>query len=347
MRDVLDELNGWIRDGVPVAMAVVVQTWGSSPRGVGAKMIICESGRIAGSVSGGCVEGAVVEIAMEVLGGKPPRLVSFGVSDDTAWDVGLACGGMVEVFVDKVDPAFQSTINELMGGSAAFAFGVIVNGPSSLLGGKVVVDNDGLVASSISDTMNSEAVSAAASTLLDGKSAKINLLPEIEGAESVELFVEIIKPAPMLLIVGGVHIAVALARIARQLGYKTVVVDPRKAFGTVERFKDADRLIQAWPEKAFEEIDINAATAVTLLTHDPKIDDPAAMLALASPAFYIGALGSRKTHRARTERLQKAGLRKEDLRRIHAPIGLDIGASSPEEIAVSIMAEIISTQKLS
>jgi xanthine dehydrogenase accessory factor len=307
-------------------------------------MAVTASGQVSGSVSGGCVEGAVVEACLEVLKGERPMLLQYGVSDETAWDVGLACGGTIEIFVEQVHSDRQRLINDLARATESFAVATVIGGPARWLGDKVVVQKEGMPVGYSDAGIEPDMLSAARSSLKSGKSLRQELsIDEIEST-SIEVFIEVVEHAPTLLIVGGVHIAIVLARIAREIGYRTIVVDPRKVFGSEERFAGANHLIQAWPNDAFKEFEITSSTAVALLTHDPKIDDPAAILALASPAFYIGALGSRKTHAARRERLGEAGIPASQLDRIHAPIGIDIGASSPEEIAVSIMAEIVASR---
>lgn len=344
MRDIIDDVDRWLDHDAPMAMATVVETWGSSPRSAGAKMAVTASGQVSGSVSGGCVEGAVVEACLEVMKGEPPKLLKYGVLDETAWDVGLACGGTIEILVELVYPDRQRMIHDLARANKSFAIATVIKGPAQWIGDKVVVQKEGTPIGYSNVDIESDLVSAAQSSLISGKSQRQELLFDKMDSAAVEAFVEVVEPAPTLLIVGGVHIAIVLARIAREIGYRTIVVDPRKVFGSEERFTGADRLIQAWPKDAFKDIEITSTTAVALLTHDPKIDDPAAILALAGPAFYIGALGSRKTHAARRQRLEEAGIPASQLDRIHAPIGIDIGAASPEEIAVSIMAEIIASR---
>jgi xanthine dehydrogenase accessory factor len=344
MRDIIDDVDSWLDRDNPIAMATVVETWGSSPRHAGAKMAVTSSGQISGSVSGGCVEGAVAEACLGVINGEPPVLLKYGVSDATAWDVGLACGGTIEIFVDLVQLDQQRLTHDLVRAGKSFTIATVIGGPDQWVGDKVVVQKEGKPIAYCNASIEPVLESAARSILISGKSQRQLLLSGEQDPESIEVFVEVVEPAPTLLMVGGVHIAVVLARIAQEIRYHTIVVDPRKVFGSEERFAGADQLIQAWPKDAFEEIEITSSTAIALLTHDPKIDDPAAILALASPAFYIGALGSRKTHAARRERLTAAGITASQLDRIHAPIGIDIGASSPEEIAVSIMAEIVASR---
>lgn len=344
MRDVVEQVEKWMAEPSPVAIATVVETWGSAPRGIGAKMVLASDGRMAGSVSGGCVEGAVADVAGEVLFSREPRLLHFGVADETAWDVGLACGGTIDVFVEPLRPDSFNFIRDLLKEDEPFAVATVIAGPESILGHKLIVQRGGRIFGKIGHAIDGVVAAAARTALASDNSTRQSLtFPEL-GDSPVELFVEIVRPAPVLVVIGGVHIAVALTSIAKSLGYQNVVIDPRRAFGSRERFPDVDRLIQAWPDEAFDQFTITTSTAVASLTHDPKIDDPALIRALGSPAFYVGALGSRKTHAARRQRLLEAGLPQESIDRIHGPIGMSIGARTPEEIAVSIMAEIIASQ---
>ncbi len=342
MRDVIHEMEEWSAEPTPVAIATVIQTWGSAPRGVGAKMVLAADGRLAGSVSGGCVEGAVADAASEVLLSREPRLLHFGVADETAWDVGLACGGTIDVFVEPLRQESFNFMKALLNEDEPFAVATIIAGQGEVLGHKLIVQRGGRVFGEIGLAIDGVVAAAARSALASDESTRKSLaFPDVG---EVELFVEIIRPAPVLVVIGGVHVAVALTAIAKTLGYQNVVIDPRRAFGNRERFPDVDQLIQAWPDEAFDQLAITSSTAVASLTHDPKIDDPALRRALRSSAFYVGALGSRKTHAARRQRLIEAGLPPATVDRIHGPIGLSIGARTPEEIAVSIMAEIIAAQ---
>jgi xanthine dehydrogenase accessory factor len=345
MRDVLPDIDRWQEEKVAVAVATVIETWGSAPRGVGAKMAMTADGRISGSVSGGCVEGAVYDSGSQVLEDGRPQLLHFGVADETAWDVGLACGGTIEVFVEPLDPVLYRFVHDLLDEDEAFATATVIDGPAPLLGSKLVVQRGGRLFGQIDPDLDGPVAAVTRTTLAGGRSARRKLdLPDTD-AGPFELFIEVHQPAPSLIMVGGVHIAIALTSMAKALGYQTIVVDPRRAFGSQARFPHVDRLIQAWPEEAFGSLSLNPATAVVLLTHDPKIDDPALHIVLASPAFYVGALGSTKTHARRVKRLTNDGIPEEWIQRIHAPIGLDIGAQSPEEIAVAIMAEIVAAAR--
>jgi xanthine dehydrogenase accessory factor len=341
MRDIRSDLVRWLAEGEQIALATVIQTWGSSPRGVGAKMAIASSGRMAGSVSGGCVEAAVVEAALEVLESRQPRLLRFGVADETAWEVGLACGGELEVFVNPLRRASFESFETALEQNLPLAIVTIINGPAGFLGEEMIFCGGQEPARDSGGWLQQYAVPLVAQALTERHSRRSPLVGE---GGPMEVFVEVILPPPTLVIVGGAHIARALTSIARTLGYRTVIVDPRRAFGDPGRFADADRFIHAWPQEAFSEITLSGDTAVCSLVHDPKIDDPALGIALNSSAFYIGALGSRKTHARRCQRLLADGVTESALARLHTPIGLDIGAESPEEIALAIMAEIVSAR---
>jgi len=333
MRDVLDDIERWRAEKRPVALATVVATWGSAPRSIGGKMALSTDGRIAGSVSGGCVENAVVEAGLEVLASGRPRLLKFGVSDDTAWSVGLACGGAIEVFVEPLSEETYGPMRDALRGEQPAAVATVLRGAEAEVGRKLAVFSDGSVVGAI----NPPSLEAARSALADGRSRRVEIG---EG----EIFVDVLLPSPRLIVVGGVHIAVALVALAKTLGFRTILVDPREAFGNAKRFPHADEIISAWPAEALARIAPNAGTAVAVLTHDPKLDDPAIIAALASPAFYVGALGSARTQEKRHARLLAAGVAESALSGLYAPIGLDLGGRSPEEIALAVMAQIVAAR---
>ncbi|MEJ6398622.1 XdhC family protein [Yoonia sp. 208BN28-4] len=307
MTNLLALALGWHDAGRKVALATVVDTWGSAPRPTGSHLVIDADGAMEGSVSGGCVEGAVVAEAQDALGEGASRLLEYGVSDDDAFAVGLACGGRIRVLVDTI------------GGSL----------PVDLL--------RDLVAMRAAKTPVSYVVD------LEGASREIGQVADDPArfrsdrsgiAEDGRTFTRIYNPPLRLIVVGAVHIAQHLVPMAQACGFDTVVIDPRGAFGSAARFPDQD-IDDAWPDDAIAALAPDARTAVVTLTHDPKLDDPAIIAALDSPAFYIGSLGSTRTHAKRAARLDR------DLTRLHAPVGLDIGSKTPAEIAVSIMAQII------
>ena len=339
MREVIADIERWRGLGKRIALATVVETWGSAPRGAGAKMALTADGELAGSVSGGCVEGAVVEAGRQALKTGQPQLLHFGVADETAWGVGLACGGNIDVFVQPLDVSIYEVARREMEAERPAAIVSVVRGPAGWLGRQWLMHDDGQLTGSAPD----ERITAAARAALGaGQPQRINVPDAAPGP--VELFVDVLLPAPTLIAIGGVHIAIALTAIAKTLGYRTVVVDPRRAFGSEVRFPHVDRLIQVWPDEALAQIGLTRSTAVVMLTHDPKLDDPALKMALPSPAFYVGALGSRKTQTLRRARLLAAGVSEADLARLHGPIGLDLGARTPEEIALAVMAQIVAAR---
>jgi xanthine dehydrogenase accessory factor len=338
MRDILPDLDNWSAQSKSIALATVIQTWGSSPRRAGAKMAVTPDGGITGSVSGGCVEGAVFEEGVQSLKANRPKLLHFGVADETAWEVGLACGGSIDVFVQPLDTELYKSLHSVLVDEQPAVLLTVVKGPDEILGREMLVKDDGSVTGTISDDLNESAQHLAQEILDGGESQRLKL------NDDVEVFAEVILPPPTLVAVGGVHITIALMALAKTLGYRTVVIDPRTAFGNEERFPNVDQLIQLWPDEAFRQLPITRSTAIAMLTHDPKLDDPALKIALPSSAFYVGALGSKTTQVKRRHRLLADGLTEGQLNRLHGPIGLEIGAETPEEIAMSIMAEIVSAR---
>ena len=338
MRDILHDLDHWLSEDKQIALATVIQTWGSSPRRAGAKMALTPDGKITGSVSGGCVEGAVYETGVEVLKSNHPQLLHFGVADETAWEVGLACGGSIDIFVKPLKTEFFKPLKSVLVEERAAVLLTVIRGSDSLLGKEVLVREDGAMTGTLNGDLDSHARDLAKETLIRGESCRAML------NEAVEVFMEVILPPPTLIAVGGVHITIALMALAKTLGYRTVVIDPRSAFGNEARFPNIDQLIPLWPDEAFQQVPITRSTAVAMLTHDPKLDDPALKIALPSQAFYVGALGSKTTQAKRRKRLLDDGLTEEQINRLHGPIGLEIGAGTPEEIAMSIMAEIVAAR---
>jgi xanthine dehydrogenase accessory factor len=330
VKDVLPEIDRWRERGDRVVVATVVDVRRSAPRAPGAKMAISQRGEIAGGVSGGCVEGAVVELAEQVLAGAPPQLVHFGIADSEAWEVGLPCGGEIDVWIQEHRPGRFDEIAR-SGGRAAEV--TVLEGPQ--LGAKLLIEADGVRSGSLgAPELDDEAARAAGELLWADAS-------ERRGP----LFVDVVAPAPRLLAFGAVDIAAHLCTLARGLGWRPYVVDPRARFATPDRFPDAEEVIAAWPEEAFARLGgIDPATAIVVLTHDPKLDDAALTLALGSPARFIGAMGSRRAQAARRERLLAAGMTEEQLERLSAPVGLDLGAISREETALSILAEVVAAR---
>ncbi len=340
MREILTDVDQWMSNHEKVALATVVYTWGSSPRRVGAKMALTSDGKIAGSVSGGCVEAAVFDAGVEVLKTGRPQLLKFGVADDTAWQVGLACGGHIEVFVKPLDLELFNRMCVELEARRLYSVASVVDGPPELLGREVLVE-EGQTQSSFGDGLDALVNEKIRLACTQGQSLLFDIKHE---KQDLRMFIDVEKPPLTLVIVGGVHIAIALTSLAKTLGYDTVVIDPRRAFGNKERFPHVDRLVQAWPQEAFSQTGLSSETAIAILTHDPKIDDPALKIALSSRAFYVGALGSEKTQAKRRLRLEADGLTQEQLARLHGPIGLEIGGETPEEIALAILAEIVAAR---
>ena len=328
MRDIAPVLDAWLAGEGPLALSTVVHTWGSGPRRPGARMTIDRQGRIAGSVSGGCVESSVVEAAREVIGSGEPRLLRFAVSDELAWGVGLACGGSLTVFVERADRELLGHVREGMRRRDAVGLAVVTSGPNL---GESLVKVAGLPG------IGSPALADAAEAALAAGQ------PQVTDTEHGSVFCDVILPSESLVIVGGVHIAQTLCGLAARVGYRPVICDPRPVFASPERFPGVE-IVNEWPEEGFRRIGLDASTAVATLTHDPKLDDPALALALESAAFYVGALGSRKTHARRLGRLQERGVPEEALARIAAPIGLPIGARTPDQIALAVMAQVVAAR---
>lgn len=304
----------WHRAGRRVVVATVVDTWGSAPRPVGSQLVIRDDGHMEGSVSGGCVEGAVIVEALEAMEDGQARLLEYGVSDDEAFAVGLACGGRIRVMVEPVGGAM----------------------PVDVLEGLVTAREDRRAVGYVVDLDGN-------ARILSGDFADRFRLDRSGVEPDGRTFVAVHNPPLRMIVVGGVHIAQHLLPMARACGYDPLLVDPRPAFGSPERFPDVT-IADDWPDDALANAGLDARTAVVTLTHDPKLDDPAIRAALTTPVFYIGCLGSTRTHAKRVARLQDAGFDATQIARLHAPVGLDIGGRSPAEIAVSIMAQI--TQRL-
>lgn len=302
----------WHRAGRGVAVATVVETWGSAPRPVGSQLVIDADGGMEGSVSGGCVEGAVIVEALEALEDGKPRLLDYGVSDDEAFAVGLACGGRIRVLVEPVGSALPVDVLEDLVAHRSRAEPVAY----------------------VTDLQDGGPKLAARADFPDRFR-----LDRAGVEEDGRTFVAVHNPPLRMIIVGAVHIAQALVPMARACGYAPVLIDPRGAFGSAERFP-GETILDEWPDAAMAALKPDTRTAVVTLTHDPKLDDPAIMAALRSDVFYLGCLGSTRTHAKRVARLREAEFSTDDIARIHAPVGLDIGGRQPAEIAVSIMAEV-------
>jgi len=343
MNEVLDRIQAWRRSSTPSALATIVAVERKAPRGPGAMMAVSAKREIAGSISGGCVEPSVVETSTRVLDSGEPELVSFGISEDDAFAVGLACGGTIHVFVE---PLSASSAEALAGAaeakSAVLVATVLAGGETKASpGAKRIVYENGAqeTTGSTGDVAVDAAIDAAASGVF--KSGD----PTREALAGADVFLQPFIPPPTLFVIGAVHPAAELCAAGKLVGYHVVVCDPRSPFATAERLPAADEIIQVWPQELLAERRPGARDAVCVLTHDLKFDVPALQSALDAPTGYIGAMGSKKTHAGRVARLKELGRSDADLARIHAPIGLPIQAESPAEIAVSVIAEIIAERR--
>ncbi len=350
MRDVLTKLDEWWTKGETAALATVVGTYSSAPRRPGASMLVGPAGEAVGSVSGGCVEGAVYELGEQVLTDGRPILQRYGVSDDDAFAVGLTCGGIIDIFVEKVDPAGYAQLGqvaEAVRSESPVAVATVVSGPAERLGKRLVVWPDHVDGSTGSARLD-DAVRDDARGLLDaGRNATVTY--GVDGqrrGEGLAVFVESFAPPPRMIVFGAIDFAAAVAKMGSFLGFRVTVCDARPVFATASRFPGANEVVVEWPHRYLaaeaEAGRIDARTVLCVLTHDPKFDVPLLEIALRLPEVaYIGAMGSRRTHDDRLERLRERGLTETEIGRMSSPIGLDLGARTPEETAVSIAAEMI------
>ncbi|AGZ51887.1 XdhC family protein [Mycobacterium kansasii] len=351
MRDVLAELLSIWRAGDTAGLATVVRTLRSAPRPPGAAMVVAPDGSVSGSVSGGCVEGAVYELATEVVQSGAPRLERYGVSDDDAFAVGLTCGGIIDVFVESVS---QSTFPELgavardIAAHRPVAIATVITHPDTQwVGRRLVVHPDAIAGSLGSERADAAVVDDARGLLALGRNEILEYGPDGQRrGEGMEVFVSSYAPRPRMLVFGAIDFAAALARQGSFLGYRVTVCDARAVFATSVRFPTADEVVVEWPHRYLaaqaEAGAVDERTVICVLTHDPKFDVPVLEVALRLPRVgYVGAMGSRRTHDDRLRRLRAVGLTDAELGRLSSPIGLDLGARTPEETAVSIAADII------
>lgn len=337
MRDILASLETWRQQGEQIALATVIETWGSAPRQVGAKLAVTLSGGIAGSVSAGCVENAVIEASLASIRSGQPRLLTFGVSKDTALSVGLTCGGTIKVFVEPFTAyagLYDSIRTRLEAREPLGVIGLLA-GPPESLNHKLAVFADGHTEG---DLELPGQVDQLVRSVLDRLPSQPGGVVEMAG---LQLFVDIYPLVPRLIIVGAVHIAEYLVPMASLAGFDCTLVDPRAAFATPERFPTVAAIHRRWPDEALASLNLDDASYVVVLSHDPKLDDPALRVALASRARYVGVLGSKRANQERLARLRDAGLADSQLARLHAPIGLPLGGRSTVDIAVSILAELV------
>ena len=305
------------------AIATVVNTWGSSPRPVGSQMLVTDSSEIIGSVSGGCIENAVIEESFQIMNGASPKIFNFNVSNERAWEVGLTCGGKVSVYIET-DETQSKLYDNMMNAIQSRQFFTII---------KDLTQHTNFLCFSSTQKISNPSIKKFVST-----QEYQNLTTGM--SEDHKWFIQLYSPKPKIIIIGAVHIAQHLEKMCDACGFSIEIIDPRDTFATKKRFK-IGKLINQWPDDYFNKNSIDNKTAIVTLTHDPKLDDPALFHALKSNAFYIGCLGSRKTHSIRVERLRKSGFNSNDIQKINGPIGLGINAKSPAEIAVSIISQII------
>ena len=332
MHDILATLAAWHSAQKKIALATVGQTWGSAPRQVGAKMGITADMEIVGSVSGGCVETAVIQEALDVLATGRPRLLHFGISDETAWSVGLACGGEIEVLVEPLNVGWWQIFHPKIMAEEAVTTLTILTGENT--GQKLLVSAG-------------EIQYAAPELTLSQQTELLQIAtPQTERVTSPkwDILVDVYQPCPQIVIVGGVHVATHLQVLATELGFNVLLIDPRRTFATPERFPLVTHIFHDYPAQAFTQINWTTQTYLVVLSHDRKLDDPALEIALKQNLPYIGVMSSRATHRKRVERLINRGLTEVELTQIHTPIGLNLNAQTPAEVALSIMAEIVAVR---
>ncbi len=341
MIDLFDNIENFLKKGKKFAVATVIQTWGSAPRPIGSAMIVSEDLEMAGSVSGGCVEGAILRAVPEVLKTNKPKRLGFGVTDEEAWAVGLSCGGQIQVFIEPFWANDDSKMwSILRGGLSENKGAVLLTKLNEAASEHLLVMPDDIieVASSLSDN------SAIQNFLIQNalRAYKERKTQTIEVADGTTWFLHVFAPKAKLVIVGAAHITVDLVHLAQYFGFETIVIDPRGIFAEKTQFPTPpDHLYVDWPAEILPDLTLDTYTFAVLLTHDPKIDDQALHILLKSDVAYIGALGSKKTHEKREKRLKEAGFSEEEIAKIHAPIGVNITAKSAREIALSIVAELI------
>ncbi|ULR48507.1 XdhC family protein [Streptomyces deccanensis] len=352
MLDIAGELNRWLAEGRDFAVATVVAVSGSAPRGPGAALAVDADGTAIGSVSGGCVEGAVYDLCTQALADGKAVRERFGYSDEDAFAVGLTCGGVLDILVTPVPAdglgrkAFRTALSATARGEAV-ALARVVQGPVKLLGQALAVRQDGSYEGELGGHPDlGRAVADETRSLLDaGRTGTFDLAQDGSHCEpDLTVFVESSVPPPRMLVFGAIDFAAALVRMGKFLGYHVTVCDARPVFASRTRFPEADEIVVDWPHRYLHRTETDERTVVCVLTHDAKFDVPLLETALRLPAAYIGAMGSRRTHADRDRRLREAGLTEVELTRLHSPIGLDLGARTPEETALSIAAEIVATR---
>lgn len=345
MREIFTEVMNWRAAGKPIAVATNVKCTGSSLRPLGAKMAVTPSLEIAGSVTGGCIEGAVYQEAQAVIASGQPKLLHYGVvNGENPWEVGLSCGGTLDVLVESFDSDGWRQIFEPLAAclkeNRPVAIATVISGRG--LGQKLLLKADGSRAGELGDAGLTDQVTTWLSSQLTSLECAWKVF-DLAG-ESAEVFADVLAPLARLIIVGAVHIAIPLVSLAGVLGYHTIVIDPREAFATRERFPHADKLIVDWPASALQKLNLDEGCLIAMISHDEKLDNPALAAALTSPARYVGVLGARKNLPKRLAALRELGVPDANLGRLHAPIGMNIGAVSPDEIALSILAQMVAAR---
>ncbi|MEU4493436.1 XdhC/CoxI family protein [Streptomyces sp. NPDC023998] len=348
MLDIADELNRWVEQGREFAVATVVAVGGSAPRQPGAALAVDSEGTAIGSVSGGCVEGAVYELCQQALEDGESVLERFGYSDEDAFAVGLTCGGIIDILVTPVrGGVFPAALAAAAGGEAA-ALARITDGPSDVMGRALLVRPDGSYEGSLGGHPELDRTAAAeAGAMLDAGRTGTRVIGE-DGSrcgQPLTLLVESSVPAPRMIVFGAIDFASALVRVGKFLGYHVTVCDARPVFATRTRFPEADEIVVDWPHRYLESTEVDGRAVLCVLTHDAKFDVPLLELALKLPVAYVGAMGSRRTHEDRNKRLRDVGVTELELARLRSPIGLDLGARTPEETALSIAAEIVANRR--
>jgi xanthine dehydrogenase accessory factor len=379
VRDILDQVIKWWDAGETFGLATVVRTFSSAPREPGAALAVSTGGEVVGSVSGGCVEGAVYELSGDVTATGQPMLQRYGVSDDTAFSVGLTCGGIIDIFVEPVSRESYPELGEIAEAVRAgepVAVATVIEGPGQIGARRVIwpaesepdasepdasgPDASGPDTGQLDASGSAREVAIASGTLGSGDrldqavddDARGMLAQGLTGVrhygadgerrmDELSVFVQSFAPPPRMLVFGAIDFAAAVARIGKFLGYRVTVCDARPVFATTARFPDADEVITDWPHRYLSSVTTDERTVICVLTHDPKFDVPVLEVALRAPAAYIGAMGSRRTHEDRLDRLREAGMSEAELARLRSPVGLDLGARTPEETAVAIAAELI------
>ena len=343
MIELIAEIRNHAGDGDAFAVSTVVKTWNSAPRPAGSSMMVTRNGEVVGSVSGGCVEGALYDVSNSVLADGKCAYSIYGVSDDEAFAVGLTCGGTIEVFTERIQMN-DEWVSELLrnrGESEGFAVATVVRG-DAWVGTHLVISPTGFVGSTGSKRLDEAIFDDALGLVANGNSGLLRYGIDGQRLETeIEVFVNSSAPKGRLIIFGAIDFAAALARLGKFLGYHVTVCDARPIFATRKRFPDADEVVVDWPHRYLATQTIDSRTVIAVLTHDPKFDVPVLKIALESSAGYVGAMGSRRTHRDRVARLRDEGVRPESIARLHSPIGLDLGSRTPEETALSIAAEIV------